>query len=151
MANKFAKLTTAALEKKIIEASQEDKALIQEVLDKRAAGSAAASDFSDEPAAAPVKSDKKAKVTKQKTAGKKKVTVKTKKVVAKPKKEGKPRMKHPLVGKTAKFTMFRTALEVKGPIIKVIKGTDDKPYIGVKDAEGIVRYKQQDQSTIYKK
>jgi hypothetical protein len=150
MANKFAKLTTAALEKKIIEASQEDKALIQEVLDKRAAGSAAASDFSDEPAAAPVKSDKKAKVTKQKTAGKKKVTVKTKKVVAKPKVEHKKRVTNPLIGKIAEFVIHRTAIKIKGPIVKTITGDDGKPYIAIKDKEGHVRYKQRDVARIWK-
>jgi hypothetical protein len=165
MANKFAKLSTSALEKKIGTASDEDKVQIQEVLDKRKAADAAKADFLEipakkvslkadfgEPAEKPAKKSKKAVAEPEAPKSKKAVKAEEPKVKVNVKKAkaAKPaRERHELIGKTAKFTVHGTAFEIKGPIVRVINGTDDKPYIGVADENGKIKFKQQEQATIY--
>lgn len=143
MANAFAKLTTPALEKKIFSASPEDKVLIQEVLDKRSKKSAAASDF-EEPVAVKAKPAKAAKAPKAVKAEAKPVKAAKAEKPAKAKKA-----RNILIGRTAEFTIHGTALKLKGPIVRVITGTDGLPYIGIADSDGKVKFKKQEASKIF--
>jgi hypothetical protein len=163
MTNNFSKLSTERLQGLASSdtTSADDKTAISEILAKRIIAKtddSAAKDFgkADKKATAKKATPKKAadkkatakKATPKKAADKKATAKKSDKKTVKVVKHI-PRVRNELIGKMAKFTEHRTAFEVKGPIERVIKGTDGLPYIGVKNAEGIMRFKQQAQATIY--
>lgn len=159
--NKFSKVSTEDLEKKIFGASPDDKALIAEVLAEREAKA----DFGAEPVKenkvkttkTKVKADaapKKVKKAAPKKAAPKKAVAKKaspkKAAVKKPRVSASaPKEKAAIMGKKVSFHEHLSDNKVQGTVVRCVTGTDGKPYVGIRVGEKI-RFKQLQYVTILK-